>query len=400
MSNCFIARQAILKDNLAVLGYDLVFRPQPGSAPGDTAPSAAFAIDAATMVFPWEFLVGAGLAFISFGSEELVNGAALLLPRAKSVVDVPPSVPCDAEVILACQELKSAGYRLSVSGWTGQKERRPLAALADFLRVDLPSLLAAPASQRYELGLYAPGILLASNVRSWEEHQQARHLGFSFFHGDYFLKPQLFRRREIAGTRLSALRLLEAVLRDPLPLSDIEHIVREEPALSYKLLRYLNSPVMERRVEVQSIRSAISLLGDNEFRRWAALVGVTTPATDKPNELLRVGLTRAYFCEQLALRRHSTRTYDYFFTGLFSVMDAVLDRPLDEIVNDLALPERVRAALRGEPGELQEALRAAIAYEQGHWLNLEAAMKQIALPESCAPDCFVAAGRAVSAILA
>jgi EAL and modified HD-GYP domain-containing signal transduction protein len=108
------------------------------------------------------------------------------------------------------------------------------------------------------------------------------------------------------------MRLLQAVLKDPLDLAQIEAVVRDEPALTYKLLRYLNSPVMERKVEVRSIRTVISLLGEQEFRRWASLVAVVTPATDKTNELLRTGLTRAYFCEQLALQRDAVHAYNFF----------------------------------------------------------------------------------------
>ena len=122
------------------------------------------------------------------------------------------------------------------------------------------------------------------------------------------------------------MRLLRTILQDPLDLAQIESIVRDEPALTYKLLRYLNSPVMERKVELRSIRNAVSLLGKQEFRRWASLVAIVTLAVAKTSELLRTGLVRAYFCEQLAMRCDTDQAYDYFFTGLFSVLDAVLDR--------------------------------------------------------------------------
>jgi EAL and modified HD-GYP domain-containing signal transduction protein len=398
MLDRFISRHAILKDNLTLLGYDLVFRTDSPPHAAST-PSAAYTVDAATMVFPWEPLVGNGLAFISFAIRELISGAALLLPAGRSVIDIPEFVPCNADVILACQELKNAGYRISVSGWRGQKDRRPLAVLADFLRTDLNA--ASPS----ELESLAASLLndhatpVALNVSSWEDHKSARRLGYTAFQGDFFLKPQLFRRREISGTRLSALRLLQAILKQPLDLAEIESVVRDEPAFTYKLLRYLNSPVMERPAEVRSIRNAIALLGDQEFRRWAGLVAIVTPATDKPDELLRAGLTRAYFCEEIARRSSAANPYDYFFTGLFSVMDAVLDRGLSEIVQELALPQNVRDALLGQPGILHEALLAAIAYEQGAWSRLTGAMARVAVPESCGPDLFQCAGRSAQAIL-
>lgn len=128
-------------------------------------------------------------------------------------------------------------------------------------------------------------------------------------------------------------------------------------------------------------------------------MAVVTPATDKPNELLRTGLTRAYFCEQLALRRDAPHAYDYFFAGLISVMDAVLDRPLEEIVGELALSDAVRKALLGQPGEIYEALQTAKAYESGQWPPFQDAIKRLSLPEACAPECFQSADRTASAIL-
>ena len=395
----FIARQAILKDNLTLLGYDLRFRSQAAGESTAAGTPAAFLIDSSTMVFRWETLVGSGLAFFSFGIQELLSGAALILPRAKAVIEVAGSVPCNAEVILALQDLKAAGYRISLGEWNGQKERRPLAVLADFLRVDLRNLQAADRAETLKAQRPGKTMLIAHGVDSWEQHRDARAMGFRYFQGDFFMRPQLFRRREVAGTRLSAIRLLQAILKDPLDLGQIENVVRDEPALTYKLLRYLNSPVMERAVEVRSIRNAIALLGEKEFRRWASLVAVVTPATDKTNELLRTGLTRAYFCEQLALRCDAAHAYDYFFTGLFSVMDAVLDRPLAEIVVELALAAEVRAALLGEPGELHDALEAAKAYERGQWTEFKNAMDQLSLPETCAPECFQTADLSASAIL-
>ena len=393
-----ITRHAILNETLTVLGYDLVIGP---SQRGLEQPAAAaLAADAATMVFSWEALVGTTLAFVRVDTQELLSGAALLLPRNRTVIDIPPTVTPTAEIIVAAQELKNAGYRLSLSGWRAEKDRRALAVLSDYLRADIHALEPAGRSGN-ESGPHSyQATLVAQNLNTWEDHQAACRLGFAAFQGDFFLKPQLFRRREVAGTRLNALRLLQAILKDPLDLAEIESIVRQEPAIAYKLLRYLNSPVMERPVEVRSIRNAVALLGDQEFRRWASLVAVVTPAIEKTEEVMRIALTRAYFCEQIARRSDARFPYDFFFTGLFSVMDAVLDRPLPEIACELALPPNVRGALLGEAGVLHDALQAAVAYERGAWARLTGIMARIPLPESCAAESFRTASTTAGAILA
>jgi len=129
-----------------------------------------------------------------------------------------------------------------------------------------------------------------------EEHQLARRAGFRDFQEQVFLKPQLFRRRATAGTRRNALDLIKAIMKNPLELAQIERILRGDPTLNYKLLRHLNSPEMERKVEGWSTRNAISLLGEQGFSRWALLVALVTPATDKTNELVNRPDPRI-FCE-------------------------------------------------------------------------------------------------------
>jgi EAL and modified HD-GYP domain-containing signal transduction protein len=389
----FISRQAILKDNLSLLGYDLRFRSEDLQADSGRT-SAAYLADATTMTFHWESLTAGHLAFIPFGEQDLLSGAALILPRNRTVINILPDVPANAETITACQSAKSAGYRIALQGWAGQPDRKPLASLADYLRIDISRFESVSHPQPN-----SRVALISDGVDTWEAHRAARAMGVAIFQGSFFLQPQLFRRRAISGTRLNALRLLQAIVADPLDLARIEAVVRDEPALTYKLLRYLNSPALERKVEVRSIRMAISLLGEQEFRRWASLVAVVTPASDKSSELLRIGLTRAYFCEQLALRRDAAHSYDYFFTGLFSVMDAVLDQPLPEIISELALSAQVRNALLGNPGDLYDALQAAKNYEQGHWAAFRQAIDHLSLPERCAPECFQAANQSVSGIL-
>jgi EAL and modified HD-GYP domain-containing signal transduction protein len=212
----FISRQAIFKDNLTLLGYDLRFRGEGGATPQSSP--AAYLMDSATMVFHWESLTGNSPAFFTLGEQELLIGAALILLRTKAVIEIAPSVPCDNEIIPACESLKFAGYRLSLAGWAGQKERRPLAALCDYLRVDLKTLTLAEQTSTLNIAPNIKATLIAGGVNSWEEHRRARSLGFRCFQGNFFLKPQIFRRREITGTRRNAMRLLQAILKDPLDL--------------------------------------------------------------------------------------------------------------------------------------------------------------------------------------
>jgi c-di-GMP-related signal transduction protein len=395
----FVARQAILKDNLTLLGYDLRFRAEAVGESPATGSSAAFLIDSSTMVFRWETLVGSGLAFFSFGIQELLSGAALILPRAKAVIELAGSVLCNAEVILAFQDLKAAGYRLSLGEWAGQKERRPLAVLADFLRGDFRNLKVADRTETFKAQRPGQTMLIAQGVDSWEQHREARALGFRCFQGDFFMRPQLFRRREVAGTRLSAMRLLRAILKDPLDLGQIENVVREEPALTYRLLRFLNSPMLPFRAEIHSVRHALILLGERDFRRWVSIVALVMIAANKPPELIRTARTRAYFCEELArpfgLAKSSS---ELFLMGMLSIADALLDHPMAQVLSELSLSPEIHSALNGGGGTFDGIYGTLLAYEKGDWARLTEIAKQGGCNEALIPDCYLSANTHASAV--
>src|SRR5262249_40365960 len=156
-------------------------------------------------------------------------------------------------------------------------------------------------------------------------------------------------------------------------------------------LRYLNSPIMERRAEIHSIANAVQLLGDQTFRRWATLAAIVTPASDKPSELVHMALTRALLCEKIAQRLACEDPYEFFLVVLLSLTPAILDQPLSHIVAGLPLARRVSAALLGDPNPLRYALDAVLAYEQAEWEQFVTFMEQIALPEAAVPECFLAA---------
>lgn len=396
----FIARQPILTQKLALLGYELLFRRDSNNAATDSPHATSHVIEASTMLFGWEKLVGHGLGFINFGQEELLNGAALLLPHRQAVIELPTEAGCGEEVLHACENLHRAKYRIALDNFRDEDERSDLVPLADFLKVDFR---ATSGEEQRELSYKYTGghvALVATRVETWEEFQRARTLQFRHFQGSFFLEPRMMERQDIAGRQASALRLLQAAQQHPMDYRVVENLLKQEPALTVKLLRYLNSPIMARPAEITSVPMAISLLGEEEFRRWATLVAVVTPAEEKPSELVRTALMRAFFCEEIGRlcdRRHGT--FEFFLVGLLSVMSGILDRPLADILDELAISPRVQAALLGEDNELRRPLDAVLAYERGDWEAFSGIMGKLALAEELVPDCFMNADQTVKSLL-
>jgi len=202
--------------------------------------------------------------------------------------------------------------------------------------------------------------LLAEKVETREDHEYCLELGFELFQGYFFCKPERMEARGVAPNRLSILQLV-AALQDPtIEISQLETLVSRDIALSYRLLRYINSAFFGLRREVDSIGRALMLLGIENVKRWATL-SIFAGVEEKPRELIETALVRARFCE---LAGQGNR--DQLFTlGLFSVVDALLDAPMEDVITSMPFPDDMRAALIAGSGPKGELLATALSFERG-----------------------------------
>jgi EAL and modified HD-GYP domain-containing signal transduction protein len=186
--------------------------------------------------------------------------------------------------------------------------------------------------------------------------------------------------------------MLHAINRTHLDLPEVERILRQEPSLLMKLLRYLNSAYFGLRGQVTSIRHALTLLGENNVRKWTSVVALLDLAEDKPAELIITSLLRARCCELLALPlRMPERETDLFLLGLLSVMDAVLDRRMVDVLAEMPVVEEVKTALLGSSNQLRTVLDSVIAQEMGDWHHLRICAEQMKLNENLFPQTYLQA---------
>jgi EAL and modified HD-GYP domain-containing signal transduction protein len=215
-------------------------------------------------------------------------------------------------------------------------------------------------------------------VETRDQYQTARGLGFELFQGFYFCKPQVMATKALNPSRVNSLRLLQATVNEELKFAELERIIKEDAALCYRLLRYINSVEFCLRSSVQSIRHAFALLGERNTRRWALLTGTVIASKDKPRELLRSALLRAKLIELIAPFAKCSE-YEGFLVGLLSLMAVILDSPC--IANQLETPVRVSAALAGKEGRLRELLKVVVSYERSEWDECQALAKNLNLGE-------------------
>ncbi|MGQ9824726.1 MAG: EAL and HDOD domain-containing protein, partial [Desulfotomaculales bacterium] len=353
----FIARQPIFDLQQRVVGYELLFRQYRDDllAAESGEKATARVIDAAVHDFGLLKLTGGARVFVNFPRGLLLQMAATLLPPEKTVVEILENVEPDGEVVSACRRLKSKGYRLALDDFVDHPRFEPLVELADIIKVDF--LAAGPKERRRLVERFAPrGIrLLAEKVESREDFRAGAALGYSYFQGFFFARPEILAGRDLPGRKLNCLRLLRELHGPDYGFDRAEEILKKDVSLSFKLLRYVNSAWFGLKSPVSSLRRAMAVLGENGLRQWATIVALSDLATDSSPALFTTCLIRARFCELLAAPAgFASSRSELFLTGLFSALDSLVGRPLPEVLDEIGVASGVRSALLGEPGPFGE----------------------------------------------
>ena len=384
----FIARQPIFTQQQQVYAYELLFRSGTANAfpEVDANHASARVMVDSLCTLGLETLTGGKRAFINMTRDLLVGDYATLLPKDAAVIEVLESVAPDEKVVAACQRLKEAGYTIALDDFTEKAAMAPLTALADIIKVDF--LTTRPGERRALVRRYGPrGVrLLAEKVETPAAFQEAVTFGYHYFQGYFFAKPAVLQTKAAPEFRLTYLSLLQEVVKRDVDLRKVASIVGRDVTLSYKLLRYINSAYFGLRRTISSIPEALGLLGEKELKRWAGLLSLASLASNKPAELVVEAALRARFCEGLAEDTGLVQnSEELFLLGMFSLLDAILDRPLEALLQELPIPPAVKAALLGGTGPLRDVFDCVLTYVTGDWDNLSARMDKLNLGEEEVP---------------
>jgi EAL and modified HD-GYP domain-containing signal transduction protein len=372
MSNALVGRQPIYSRQLDVVAYELLFRSddldRATFTDGDRA--TARVILNAFMEIGLDQVVGDHRAFINFTRAFIVGEHCLALPKERVVVEVLEDVEPDEEVLAALKVLSDRGYTIAIDDFVYRDELKPFLQLADIIKLDLPAVDRATLRQHVRLLREFDVDLLAEKVETQEDFQFCKEIGFDYFQGYFFCKPNTIAGTHNAVNRVATLRLL-AKLQDPeTKFDDLDKVIGQDPTLSYKLLRYVNSAIYSLSRKIESINEAIVFVGMQRIRTWSSIVMLAS-MEDKPRELIVTALVRARMCELIATALKQARPECYFTVGLFSVLDALFDRPMTEIVKSLPLSQEIASALIEHDGPMGGTLQCTLAYECGQWHNID-----------------------------
>jgi EAL and modified HD-GYP domain-containing signal transduction protein len=398
--NVWIARQPIFDRETQVYGYELLFRASEYSDRFDGGDAAA----ATTQVLAHTFL-GIGLdnvlsgrkAFVNFDRSLLTGSLHSILPRKDVVLEVLETVDAGPEVLAACRRLRAEGFTIALDDFVSRDETEPLTEFAQVIKVDLQA--TSRAEQQRMLGAYKPrGIaMLAEKVETQEEFKWALDAGYDFFQGYFFARPAVVPGRQIQPVKAACLGLLSETQRGELNFDRIGTLIASDVALSWQLLRYVNSALHARREGIHSIPQALNLVGENNIRHWAALATLPVLARNKPDELVTLALVRAHFSERLAQLANMAGvsggclTGDAFLMGMLSVVDALLDLPLKEALRRANVAPAIGNALLGTAAagdRLQNIRRLVSAWEAGDWAAVSGLTAQAGIAEDAAGEAY------------
>jgi c-di-GMP-related signal transduction protein len=384
----FVARQTILTADEKVFGYELLFRDGVENffRHVDADAASRSTLNTSTLV-GLDVLCDGHRAFLNCTRDVLLKDYIMLLPPGQTVIEILETVPADDLVVAACRRMKAAGYLIALDDFGVNDPREALTDLADIIKVDLRA--TAPDEAAAMVKRYGPWRtrMLAEKVETREEFLAAKSAGFFYFQGYFFRRPEVMTAREIPANRMNYLRMLTAVSQRELDVRALENLVKSEAALCYRLLRYLNSAAFAFANEIHSVRHALSILGEREVRRWIRLVATLGAGQGKTTDLVLAALVRARFCELLSPQiQHGDS--DLFLLGMLSLMDTILEIPMQQVIDSIPIDRESKAVLLGGSGRLRPFYQLMLAQESGEWQAVTELSSQLRLGENDVADAY------------
>ncbi|MEO2266863.1 EAL and HDOD domain-containing protein [Pseudoalteromonas pernae] len=390
--NFYAARQPILDREKSLVGYELLFRdgldnvfPQIN---GDEATSRL--IEGSQFTFGLEELTGNKPAFINFTLDTLVKGYASMMGTNEIVVEILETVQPGKRLLALTQQLKEQGYTIALDDYKHQNVWRHFFPHIDIIKVDYLESSLEDIQEIIDAVKPYPNIkLLAEKVETYEQYQQAMDLGFTYFQGFFFSKPEMVQSKALPPSELTLAELLYETSTTDMDLEKITKVFERDVNLSYKLLRYSNSAMFKRRAEISTIKQALVVLGAAEIKKFLSLLFTAQLSSDKPAELMLLSLTRARFAEVLAEKHPgSVDSGRAFLTSMMSLLDAILDQDMAEVVERLPLANDIKVALRDREGDLAKYITLVEQYEQAKWQDANKTMEEMKLDATTVPDAY------------
>jgi EAL and modified HD-GYP domain-containing signal transduction protein len=383
----FVTRQPVFDINLKIFAYDLLYRKG-----FDNTFFNGFDKASSSIINTSFFSIGINeltrnkKAIIKFTSNLLHKQIATLFPKKKLLIELPNNIEINDQLLVSCEKLKREGYEFVFDNFSLSDLDNPILNFLDFIKVNF-SYTSLKEKLEISKRLKKHKIdLIASNIENLTEFNTAVSEGYVYFQGNFFDRPIEYSTKEIPGHKLNYIRLLRELYKSDTNFDKVEKIIKQDVSLSHKLLRLMNSAYFGFSSKIQSIKHACLLLGINEIKKWFSLIALSGIAKDKPDELIVKSVFRARFCENLGhLFNMEEESSELYMMGLFSSIDAILDKPMAVLLAQLPIPSEIKLALLGVKNKYNAVFEIVLLYEKGDWKKFSEKAKEYNIDEQKVP---------------
>jgi c-di-GMP phosphodiesterase len=390
----FIGRQPIMDEKQHIIGYELFFR---HSAEAESAVfEDEFKAYSSVLLntiggIDMQWLLGEKLAFINVNEAMLKSEFLELMPPKRTVLEILRTVTPSAETIERCHSLRKLGFKIALDNPHLSTEASALLECADYIKIDIQTLNSAELQLAFNQLHLPPVKMIAEKVETDTQFEDCRRIGFRLFQGFHFARPETLSAKVINASFDSVLNILNTVSQDG-DNQEVEAGFKKDTALSFKLLRYINSVGFGLSCEIQSINHALTILGRKQLYRWLTLLMVTAGENSTPPALMKTSITRGRLTELLGESYFEKHDRDnLFIVGVFSLLDAILKMPMETVLEKIQLPESVSEALLSREGIYGPFLQLTEACEDSDNKRILELAELLQFDASKVNECHIAA---------
>ena len=362
-----LARQPIYNANKEVVGYELLFRENT-----DIPTTGVFDGNRATSRVLLSLFTESDITTITHGLPAYINFTAELLHNPPifepdtMVIEVLEDICITEKVIASLKKLKEKGFTLALDDFVMDEKYSPILELVDIIKLELPEMDDAALTQTISSLKKYNAKILAEKIETPEMFNRCKELGCDMFQGYFLSKPEIIKGKKIAASKMAVLNLISEIQAPEIDMDGLTKIISRDPALSFKLLKLINSAAFKRSNTIDSIHRAVTLLGIDKIKSWASLLALSK-LDDKPESLHYTALVRALLCEKLAEYIQIDAKDRFYTVGLLSCLDAFFDQQLNDVVKNISLDNAINEALLSFKGPAGLALHTCLNFEKSQW---------------------------------
>jgi len=370
----FVARQPILDKSNNVYAYELLYRDSEKNFFDQSITSnvaTSILLMNSYYTFGIDKLAHGAKTFINFGKYLIKSEIPMLLDSETVVVELLEDIEPDSLFIEKIEKLKTNGYTIAMDDYIKGYKYPKLVQLCDIIKVDFFENTKDEIKDIVKIWSKHNKILLAEKVETQEMFEWAKSIGFELFQGYYFSKPTVIKGRGMQACSYKYVQVMQALNEKEPDFKKIASLIEKDVTLTYQLLKLVNLKFTDEG-KVVSVQHGLSVLGIKAFEKWFSLAMIQNLGTSKPSEIVKMSMIRARMLELIAMKENKTCEISQMtLIGLLSMIDVLLERPMEEILEELPINKDVKDALLLKEGKYFDIYSLVLFFEKGKFLNAE-----------------------------